>query len=78
MSNHVLACSQSRRQLRNPASVALHIAARIEPDAYLRDQWFHNDPIAELRGMTAARAIALGYTRDLVRMLRSIAAGVRG
>ncbi|KAF1005728.1 MAG: hypothetical protein GAK28_02943 [Luteibacter sp.] len=67
-----------RRAPRNPVVQALSLAARIEPDAELRADWFHHDPIRELGGLTAEGALATGQGAALVRVLRAIDAGRRG
>lgn len=77
MGAHALARTMTRRLPRDPAAQAMLIAARIEPDAALRQDWYHHDPIRDLQGMTAERAIANGHAADLVRVLRAIEAGVR-
>jgi len=74
----VLVRSRLRGRPRDPSIEAIAIASRLEPDPTLRDDWFHHDPINELRGMTAERAIAAGKAGELVRLLRSIEAGRRG
>ncbi|MGF6709454.1 hypothetical protein QFZ41_000418 [Luteibacter sp. W1I16] len=74
----VLVRSRLRGRPRDPSMEAVAIASRLEPDPALRDDWFHHDPIRELRGMTAERAIASGKAGELVRLLRSIEAGRRG
>ncbi|KAG9610280.1 hypothetical protein KCV01_g3239, partial [Aureobasidium melanogenum] len=67
-----------RRSPRDPAIRAMTLAARIEPDPELRADWFHHDPIRELDGLTAERALAAGRGAALVRVLRAIDAGRRG
>lgn len=74
----VLVLPLARRQSRDPTVEALAIAARIEPDADLREAWFHDDPIRELSDVTAAQAIAMGWTGQLLALLRSIESGARG
>ena len=78
MPNAALVRTSVRRLPRHPAARAMIIAARIEPDAALRTEWFLHDPIRELDGLTAERAIATGQGAALVRVLLAIDAGRRG
>jgi hypothetical protein len=61
----------------NSASV-IELCMAIEPDPVRCAEWFFEDPIRELSGVTASEALAAGRTDELMGFLTSIARGARG
>ena len=53
-------------------------AAALAGDAVLAARWFHQEPLPDFHGATAAQLVAQGRANDVLRYIEMLEAGAAG